>query len=220
MYISCPNCKTNFIISPEQMTPAGRKVKCSKCSHIWHHTFQKSKPESVSTPISHFSSSTVLTQGVNLPVLRTPQKPEYFNLLSLLMIALIIALSAILWKDDLKEVSAFFSKPTLEINRVEVETDTDKAQLIVRYNVFNNSNQEMEVPLIMIRLLDENSQVIGSHFSDNTRLGKLAPNHSLSLKTEFASPPPSVKNVDLVLGNRLDFLLASASLWLNLLYKR
>ena len=37
MYIACPECDTKFVVKPEQIGKEGRKVKCSKCSLVWHH---------------------------------------------------------------------------------------------------------------------------------------------------------------------------------------
>ena len=34
MYIACPECDTKFVVKPEQIGKEGRKVKCSKCSHV------------------------------------------------------------------------------------------------------------------------------------------------------------------------------------------
>lgn len=36
MIIACPKCNTGFFVTPEQIGLSGRRVKCSKCSHIWH----------------------------------------------------------------------------------------------------------------------------------------------------------------------------------------
>ncbi len=35
MLISCPNCKTTFALPAKYITDAPKKVKCSKCAHIW-----------------------------------------------------------------------------------------------------------------------------------------------------------------------------------------
>jgi predicted Zn finger-like uncharacterized protein len=36
MELSCPQCDTHFNIADEALGPAGRKVRCSVCSHVWH----------------------------------------------------------------------------------------------------------------------------------------------------------------------------------------
>ena len=36
MIVSCPECSAKYNIPDDKITPAGRKVKCKKCAHIWH----------------------------------------------------------------------------------------------------------------------------------------------------------------------------------------
>lgn len=36
MELSCPQCDTRFSIPEEALGPAGRKVRCSRCAHVWH----------------------------------------------------------------------------------------------------------------------------------------------------------------------------------------
>lgn len=35
MIISCSECNTRFVVAPQAIGPGGRRVKCSKCGHIW-----------------------------------------------------------------------------------------------------------------------------------------------------------------------------------------
>ncbi len=35
MILSCPNCQTRFSVQAQNLGPAGRKVRCAKCSHVW-----------------------------------------------------------------------------------------------------------------------------------------------------------------------------------------
>ena len=68
MYISCPKCDTKFIVNQNDIGPEGRRVKCSRCSHIWlqrHNNKTKIEPLLTSTPIEDIK----LGNGVNLPAL-------------------------------------------------------------------------------------------------------------------------------------------------------
>lgn len=44
MYISCPSCSTTFVVESEQISHSGRKLRCSKCRHVWFFSLHK-KPE-------------------------------------------------------------------------------------------------------------------------------------------------------------------------------
>lgn len=35
MIISCPACETQFNVDALKLAPAGRKVRCAKCAHVW-----------------------------------------------------------------------------------------------------------------------------------------------------------------------------------------
>jgi predicted Zn finger-like uncharacterized protein len=35
MIISCPSCQTQFKVDESKLAPAGKKVRCSKCGHVW-----------------------------------------------------------------------------------------------------------------------------------------------------------------------------------------
>ncbi|MBX9733489.1 MAG: zinc-ribbon domain-containing protein, partial [Chitinophagaceae bacterium] len=67
MYIACPECDTKFVVTPEQIGKHGRKVKCSKCAHIWHQKLadQVRIEPLITQPII----ATPLGNGINLPAL-------------------------------------------------------------------------------------------------------------------------------------------------------
>ena len=37
MIIECPNCNKKFNLDEKLIPQNGRTLKCSSCSHIWHH---------------------------------------------------------------------------------------------------------------------------------------------------------------------------------------
>ncbi len=36
MILTCPNCSTRYETDAQKFVPSGRKVRCVKCSHVWH----------------------------------------------------------------------------------------------------------------------------------------------------------------------------------------
>jgi predicted Zn finger-like uncharacterized protein len=48
MILTCPSCSTRYTVDEAQFPPAGRMVRCAKCSHSWHQTGPE--PESQPAP--------------------------------------------------------------------------------------------------------------------------------------------------------------------------
>ncbi len=36
MNLTCPSCGATFLVKPEQLGPAGRRLRCGECRHTWH----------------------------------------------------------------------------------------------------------------------------------------------------------------------------------------
>ena len=205
MYIACPKCDTNFMVLPEQIGNFGRKVKCSKCGHIWH---QKLTSQLRLEPIMDFDSSytpPVIGNGVNLPALLPIKIPPYLYFLPFILIALIIALTIILFPNSFG-LSSALNNPKLNIKDVHVENQKELGKVTISYKVMNSSARNLAMPLVRIRLIDKNDRAVKSYVEDKTNV-VLSPNQYVNIKTEFVSVPPSAKDIDITLGNRLDFIL-------------
>ena len=99
MYIACPECDTKFVVTPEQIGQHGRKVKCSKCSHIWHQKLDN--PVCIEPTILAPTEVTPLGNGVNLPALLPVKIQPYLYALPVLMIGLIIFMLVMLFPNNL-----------------------------------------------------------------------------------------------------------------------
>lgn len=44
MIIACPSCTTRFSVKAAAFPAEGRKVRCARCSHVWHATMQEGEP--------------------------------------------------------------------------------------------------------------------------------------------------------------------------------
>jgi predicted Zn finger-like uncharacterized protein len=208
MYISCPKCNTRFVVLPDQIGQFGRKVRCSKCSHIWHQRPIITNPNQVKLePI--VSSQVASTQsvptgpGINLPALLPVKIPFYLLILPAILISLITFFSILLFQDK------FWSKDYLSdisIKDVQVHHYKEVGKIVVNYKIVNSSDIGKSIPLIRVRLLDSNHLPLKSHVVDQTSL-QLAPKQYVSIKTEFVAAPDVAEEVDVTIGNNLDFIL-------------
>ena len=206
MYISCPKCGTNFLVSPEQIGSFGRKVRCSKCTNIWH---QQLKEDIKLEPVITTTKTTYTNHqgsGVNLPALLPIKIPQYLYALPVLFLLLIIMLSTILFQDywDLNSSSA---ARLLSINDVRVINNKDAGKITITYRIVNSSDQTSSMPLVRLRLFDKNNNALKSHIADQPDI-ILLPKQSVNIRTEFSSVPDITEKVDVTLGSsRLDFIL-------------
>jgi predicted Zn finger-like uncharacterized protein len=91
MYITCENCNTVFIVTYEQIGEAGRKVKCSKCTNIWHQKPLSKKhiiPVQISTKTSDFKPP-AYNAHLPVPIVYTPRTHNSFTFLLITMIILL-----------------------------------------------------------------------------------------------------------------------------------
>ena len=203
MYIACPECNTKFVVTPEQIGKHGRKVKCSKCSHIWHQKLDS--PIRIEPSVLAPIEATPLGNGVNLPALLPIKIQSYLYALPFFMIAMIIFMLTMLFPNNLGFDSLLNSKK-LSVHDIKIENHKDLNKITVSYKVMNNSKKNMKMPLVRIRLFDGNSRILKSLIDDHTNID-MSPNQFIQVKTEFVPAPPSAKEIDIMIGNKVDFIL-------------
>lgn len=196
MYIACPKCNTKFAVKKEQIGNAGRKVKCSKCAHIWHCT----PGEEVSIERKTTKAETHSTRGVNVPALLPTKIPSYLFLIPISIVGIIIIVSMLLFNTNLLDDGQ------LNLKDMQIIKDQDLGKVTVSYKVHNSSAKDIKMPLVRIRLIDKDNNILKSRIDNHTHL-VISPNKCVQVKTEFAPIPESAENVDIMIGDKLDFLL-------------
>jgi predicted Zn finger-like uncharacterized protein len=72
MILTCPECATRYQTDAAQFMPAGRKVRCAKCGHVWFQAPPQPEPE-----IQVVAEEEPLPQQTqHEPEYETPQQPE------------------------------------------------------------------------------------------------------------------------------------------------
>jgi predicted Zn finger-like uncharacterized protein len=203
MYIACPECDTKFVVTPEQIGKHGRKVKCSKCAHIWH---QKLEDNIRIEPVLTVPEAVIpLGNGINLPALLPIKIPPYLFVMPVLMIGLIIFMLAMLFPNKLGADSLLNSNE-VSIKSMQIVNEKDIDKITVNYKVHNASLKDVKMPLVRIRLFDKNNRVLKSRIDDRTNID-MSPDQLIQVKIEFVPAPPSVDSIDIMIGNKIDFLL-------------
>ncbi|MFK7968353.1 MAG: zinc-ribbon domain-containing protein [Rickettsiaceae bacterium] len=203
MYIACPKCDTKFVVNSEQIGIHGRKVKCSKCSHIWHKRFDKDlQIEPILEPLP--LKTTPLEKGVNLPALLPIKIPAYPFSTPILLIGMIIFMTITLFQDSFG-LKSILNNKDLSIRDLQITNNKELGKIIVNYKIFNSSTKNIKIPLVRIRLFDKDNRVINARIDDHSNI-HLSPLQNITINTEVPIPP-STENIDIMLGNKLDFIL-------------
>ncbi|MEA0971697.1 Zn-ribbon containing protein [Candidatus Megaera venefica] len=203
MYIACPECDTKFVVTPEQIGKHGRKVKCSKCAHIWHQKLadQVRIEPLITQPII----ATPLGNGINLPALLPIKIQPYLYAMPIVMIGLIIFMLIMVFPNGLG-INTLLNNTTLSIKDVQIQNQTELEKITVSYKIHNTADKTVKMPLVRIRLFDKNNRIVKSLIDDHTNID-MSPNQFIEIKTEFVPAPSSTDSIDIMIGNKIDFIL-------------
>lgn len=212
MYISCLNCQTKFIVLDNQIGINGRRVKCSKCRHIWYQKldyntsklsdFDKDKVEAIKTPIkngynNHFSA--------NVPVILPYISPKRkYNVFPLLWTSFIIFCLAILLLDRFKVLSKY---DQLKIEEIKLGTSHREGVIKMFYKLSNNSDYLISNPLIKVKAMDGNNRALDEYISITKLKAKIPPKQNTYVEMEIRGLPVTAKYIDVTIGNKIAFLL-------------
>ena len=204
MYIACPKCDTKFVVTPEQIGKEGRKVKCSKCSHVWHHKLadQLRIEPIITQPIA----ATPLGNGINLPALLPIKIQPYLYVMPVVMIGLIIFMIIMVFPTSLG-INTLLNSNNLSIKDVQVQNQKDLDKITISYKVHNSAATIVKMPLVRIRFFDKNGKIIDSKIDDQNNNVDMSPKQDIQINTEFVPAPSAADSIDIMIGNKIDFIL-------------
>lgn len=214
MYIKCPSCATSFVVTPEQIGPKGRRVRCSKCNNGWFVEAVKQEPiANTSSPssiipdrVGSSSPDASFLPGVNLPALLPINIPLYLYILPAFLAIAIIFSSMVIFQDKLSFLGLTGTSNSLSVHDINIDYNRKEGAIVASYKIVNSAGKFVPVPLIRIRLLDKDHRPLKTHITHNPNVD-LAPKQYVGIRTNFADAPPNVEFIDIALGNRLDFIL-------------
>lgn len=203
MYIACPECDTKFVVTPKQIGTHGRKVKCSKCSHIWYQELGDNVP--IEPVVSQLEPIAPIGNGVNLPALVPAKTPSYLFWLPGMVIILIFVMLVILFPSQLG-ITSLLNSNEVSVEDIQIVNQEDVEKVVVEYKVHNNSLDNVQMPLVRVRLFDKNHNILSSRIDDHSDT-EMYPDQIKRVRTKFTSVPSSVGSIDVMIGNKLDFIL-------------
>ncbi|MCF8494092.1 MAG: zinc-ribbon domain-containing protein [Rickettsiaceae bacterium] len=204
MYIACPKCDTKFVVTPEQIGKEGRKVKCSKCSHVWHYKLadQLRIEPIITQPIA----ATPLGNGINLPALLPIKIQPYLYVMPVVMIGLIIFMLIMVFPTSLG-INTLLNSNNLSIKDVQVQNQKDLDKITISYKIYNSASTIVKMPLVRIRFFDKNGKIVESKIDDQNSNVDMSPHQFIQIKTELVPAPSAADSIDIMIGNKIDFIL-------------
>lgn len=211
MYISCPKCSTKFHVDSQAFGDTARKVKCSKCQHVWNYqleileqnTEDFCEDKAINTESIFYANNLYAQEGneeekqfrdkprIHLPMLIDVARPQVVTYQAPIISGLIIILSVLLFSNSVYE-KYFFKSKYLQIQRVVLEKG--ETAFKVRYLIKNNSKYKIFLPPITTKLLDAEENVIKSITDQHKNLA-IPAGQVVNIETIFTSAPDNAYRV-------------------------
>lgn len=197
MLISCPECETSFTVPANALGEKGRKVKCSKCSHVWHQNpveFKKEKLDDLLKSGDNMVSSSNETQ--NLPV--KVSKKLVYSLSGTLVFTFILAATFFY----LNMESTILSYKGLRFSNFSVQSEIidNRYDFSLDGQLINITDKEKSVPKVNIKILSKGGRVM-AEASIEPEVKVIAPYSRVTFSPEITQVSGNADRVELSLAN-------------------
>jgi len=228
MIITCPQCGTRYTMDAASVPASGRKVRCSKCGHMWHQAAPE--PERIlstnavlagvtteaATPLRGFAE----TGAIVAPPIEAPRRSwaERIGLIAgwtgLAALLVLIGWMGMRFRQEIETLwpqsSALYATFGVKVNSRGIEindvtyrhaTENGRPMLEVTGKLVNVSSHEIAVPRVRVSLTDDAQREL-YHWIYNPPVRTLAVGQSIGFSTKLAGPPPAAKHLQLHLASQ------------------
>jgi predicted Zn finger-like uncharacterized protein len=224
MIIACPQCETRYTADDASFPASGRKVRCSKCGHLWHQAAPEPEPVlAAETPPASRTAEQGAARafgGVPASAPRGPQtrvaRRSWAESLGLIagwagLAAMLVLIGwmglrfrheiAALWPQSSALYATFGVKVNsggIEINDVTYRHETENGWpvLAVAGKLVNVSSRELAVPRVRVTLTDDDQREL-YHWDFSPPRKTLGVGQSLGFSTKLTGPPSAAKHFQL-----------------------
>ncbi|MBO21546.1 MAG: hypothetical protein CMM26_04095 [Rhodospirillaceae bacterium] len=218
MILSCPDCETRFALDVAHLAPDGRRVKCSKCAHVWFESMPEPDDRMEAQPPPIFVTPydpKEDTDGArrNLPALPQEQPRGESRIAWLICAVLLIATLAALWFGRgpitvaIPQAEAVYASigidafpPPGDGLEIEFHVSVEGGKLSLKGEVINIANGARDIPelFVLISDADKNRLKAWSFTTDTRRLG---PGERSSFASQIDQVPANAANVSVLFTN-------------------
>lgn len=247
MIIKCPSCEASFTVPRKALPAGGRRVKCSKCSHIWvvkpviEDTDEENKKiaesylkdaaqqidkvskiverdekqELIKKQLKQINKLRSENKSFSLPVIVKKPIPILLKLsVLLLLVANILAMIFLSYPQltqKYKALNSVFSifniykTEQLTIAKIALTDIENSEAKNLQINLKNHSAAKINVPLIRVRFLDEEQNLLRSKLMTNSKV-KIDANKLVTLDLEIANLPFGTEYIEVAVGNKFELM--------------
>jgi len=164
MIVSCLKCSTKYNLKADTIGDDGRRVRCTKCGHIWiQHNTKKSS-------VSKAESGVKVDISRNLPVVIEYIVPVWFKSLPLVFLTLIVFTLIFFFHEPLSNRShtlrGLYEKigviytGNIVIDKANILKVGDNQYDITGFLV-NKSQEIRRVPSVVVKAIDDRNRRVG-----------------------------------------------------------
>ena len=204
MIVSCPSCATRYLIDPAALGREGRRVRCAKCSHIWHEQPPADMPKRVDI-LPPDDEPRAVPFGSNLPaVVAQRRRANRLGWLAVTAAVVIIIVAAILVRGPIVEAwppaGNLYSAIGLDVKQNDISGlilkplspkllfEGGVAVLVARGEIRNESDKRQVIPPIRIGVVNAKNVEL-KYWTFAADQSELKPNSWTGFETRLTSPP-------------------------------
>lgn len=218
MILTCPDCHTRFAIDAALLAPDGRRVKCSKCAHVWFESMPEPddepavEPPPISVTPLNPEGESVGTRR-NLPAIPGARPNGGARTAWIVCAVLVVAILGVLWfwrgpiALAVPQAEAIYASvgidafpPPGDGLKIEFDVSAEGGKLALKGEVINISNGAREIPQLYVLISDANKQRLKS-WSFSVEATRLGPGERASFTAQTEEVPAQAANVSVLFTN-------------------
>lgn len=225
MILACPECRTRYQTDALNFPPAGRKVRCAKCGHIWHQPAPQREVElapgqEISASATAAPLAAALAGFASTPTTHSAaakrarrSRAEKLGIVAgwsgLVAMILVAGWTGLRFRQEIVSLwpqSASLYKLLGAAASVQGIAIVDPAfhrvfedgqpVLAVTGRLVNTSSREMGVPSIRVALIDRDEHEL-CHWTISPSQPTLRPGQSVKFFTQLSSPPAGARHLEM-----------------------
>ncbi len=219
MIVTCPACATRYSVDPSAISAEGRRVRCTRCSHVWHQMPPADMPKRVDLLSGALESDDRPESVVVPPPVPTRERRGSGGWVVLIILLLLIAGVAVVgyvgrervvqqWP-QLAPLYERIGIPVVvlgdglelgEPTHVRREQD-DVAVIEIEGEIKNSTERPIDVPNLMVVLRNDANQSVAEHVYSAPQ-PSLAAGQTLVYRMTIEDPPAEAQRAAITFTDR------------------